>query len=261
MSVFPVFNRLKQCRHGQMLYNPNDIYIGRSFDLYGEFSEEENLLFREYVRPGQFVVEVGANIGAHTVSLAQLVGPQGFVVAFEPQQIAFQTLCANVALNSITNVSCLQVVVGAQPGSMKVPMINPLKEENYGGLTLGNYSEGQDTLVVSLDRLNLPACHFLKVDVEGMEEDVLRGGRETIARYRPILYVENDRGGKSPPLSRYIASLGYRMFWHFPRLFSPGNFLGNRQNVFGETVSLNLLCLHRDAPLPAPAKAIELHAE
>ena len=55
------WNRLKDCRHGRMLYNVNDRYIGRSLDLYGEFSEAEVELFRQIVRPGDIVVEVGAN--------------------------------------------------------------------------------------------------------------------------------------------------------------------------------------------------------
>lgn len=104
MSSFPQFNRLKQCRHGMMLYNLNDIYIGRSLDLYGEFSEGEIRVFQQLVKPGQTILEVGANIGAHTVWLAQAVGPTGVVMAFEPQRIVHQTLCANLALNNIFNV-------------------------------------------------------------------------------------------------------------------------------------------------------------
>ncbi len=74
MNPFTVFNRQKACRYGQMLYNLNDQYIGRSLDLYGEFSEGEVDLFRQIVKPGQIVVEVGANLGAHTVFLARQVG-------------------------------------------------------------------------------------------------------------------------------------------------------------------------------------------
>ena len=87
-----------------MLYNFHDLYIGRSLDLYGEYSEGEIDLFGQIVQPGQVVVEVGANIGAHTVFLAHRSGPAARVLAFEPQRIVFQTLCANLALNSITNV-------------------------------------------------------------------------------------------------------------------------------------------------------------
>src|SRR5437773_2697778 len=97
VSAFPQFNRLKQCRHGMMLYNINDVYIGRSLDQYGEFSEGELDLFQQFVKPGQLILEVGANIGAHTVWLAQAVGSTGTVLAFEPQRIVYQALCANLA--------------------------------------------------------------------------------------------------------------------------------------------------------------------
>ena len=97
------FNRLKACRHGWMLYNVNDIYIGRSLDLYGEYSEGEIALFRQFLRPGDVVVEIGAHIGTHTVFFAKTVGPTGVVFAFEPQRVVHQTLCANIALNSLSN--------------------------------------------------------------------------------------------------------------------------------------------------------------
>ena len=72
-----VFNILKTCRHGLMVYNRNDAYIGRSLDLYGEFSQGETELFQQVVGIGDVVIEVGANIGAHTLRLAQLAGPGG----------------------------------------------------------------------------------------------------------------------------------------------------------------------------------------
>src|SRR5260370_1945855 len=61
------FNHLKACRYGHMLYNIHDVYVGRSLDLYGEFSEGEVGLFRRLVKPGDLVLDVGANIGPHTL--------------------------------------------------------------------------------------------------------------------------------------------------------------------------------------------------
>ena len=54
--------------------------------------------------------------------------------------------------------------------------------------------------LLTLDSLDLPACHFLKVDVEGMEADVVRGARNTIDTYRPLMYLENDRDERSQEL-------------------------------------------------------------
>jgi FkbM family methyltransferase len=240
------FNRWKPCRYGTMMYNIHDAYIGRSLDLYGEFSEGEADLFRRIVRPGMVVVEVGANIGAHTVLLAQLVGPSGRVWAFEPQRIVFQTLCANVALNSLTNVDCRHAAVGEEPGEIVVPLIDYRRDNNFGGLSLGDYREGERVPVVTLDRFDLRQCHLLKIDVEGMEQDVLAGARATIARCRPLLYVENDRLDKSSALIRMIDALGYDLYWHEPPYFNPGNFAGNRENVFGGLISTNMLCCPRE---------------
>src|SRR3981081_993706 len=69
--------RLKRCKHGAMMFYANDEYIGRSLDLYGEFSEGEMELFDDYLRAGMTVVDVGANIGVHTVYFARAVGPSG----------------------------------------------------------------------------------------------------------------------------------------------------------------------------------------
>src|SRR5258706_9116969 len=74
--------RLKRCRHGAMMFYANDEYIGRSLDLYGEFSEGEMELFQNYLCPGMTIADVGANIGVHTVYFANAVGTGGQVFAF-----------------------------------------------------------------------------------------------------------------------------------------------------------------------------------
>lgn len=243
--AFPQFNRLKQCRHGMMLYNARDAYIGRSLEEYGEFSEGEIDVFRQFVGPGCVALDVGANIGTHVVWLAQAVGPAGWVLAFEPQRVVFQTLCGNVALNSLTNVQCFCAAVGGAPGQIVVPQLDYSQPNNYGGLGLGRFQQGEPTPVIHVDGLKLKRCDFIKIDVEGMEEEVLKGAAQTIARLSPILYVENDRTDQSAALIRYIDSLGYRLYWHLPPLYNPRNFAGNSVDVFGAVVSRNMLCLPR----------------
>ncbi len=245
--ILAPFNAVKTCRHSLMLYNVNDQYIGRSLDLYGEFSEGEIDLFRQLVHPGQTVLDIGANIGAHTVFLARQVGPTGRVLAFEPQRLVFQALCANIALNSLTNTWCWQQALGAQPGHITVPGLDPHRANNFGGLSLADNLPGERVPIATVDGLELGVCHLVKIDVEGMEIEVLRGAVQTLARCRPYLYVENDRVERSDALIRLIDSLGYRLFWHRPPLFNPNNFFGNPQNVFGQIVSLNMLCLPREA--------------
>ena len=231
-----------------MVYNAHDAYIGRSLDLYAEYSEGEVDLFRQMARPGNVVVEAGANLGAHTVFFARHVGSTGRVIAFEPQRVIFQTLCANLALNSLTNVECYQQAVGDTPGMLLVPPLDYTQDNNFGGLALGGFTQGEPVPVVTLDSLQLPRLNVLKIDVEGMEQSVLRGATETLARCRPILYVENDRADRSDDLIRLLDSLDYNLYWHMPPLFNPHNFAGNAVNVFGQIISKNMIGVHRSVP-------------
>src|SRR5262249_11514521 len=83
------FNRLTRTRQGMMLYNRHGVYVGRSIELYGEYSRSEQDLFRQAVQPGWLVLEVGASSGAHTLMLSRQVGKRGMVIAFEPQRALF----------------------------------------------------------------------------------------------------------------------------------------------------------------------------
>lgn len=245
-------NVVKCCRYGQMLFQPHDVYIGRSFDLYGEFSEAEVAFFRTIVKPGQTVLDVGANIGAHTVPLAQLVGRAGRVLAFEPQRIAYYALCANVVLNNLHHVSCHHAAAGKGRQVIKVPELDYSESHNFGGVSLCGKRDGPTTTVpvLRIDDLKLTECHLMKIDVEGMERDVLEGAVETLKRFKPILYVEDDRKEKSAALRAFIADQGYAIYVHKPPYYNPNNFFGNADNVFPNIVSLNLYCHHRDVSSP-----------
>lgn len=247
MNETPVFNKLKQCRHGQMLFNINDQYIGRSFELYGKYSEGEIELFDQIVDEGQVVVDVGANIGDHTLFFAKKVGLRGAGYAFEPQRLVFQTLYANMALNNIVNTFCHNAALGVERGEIVVPLIAPWGQEyNFGGIALGGHQQGDRIPVFPLDDLGLCACHFIKIDVEGMELDVLLGAQALIRACRPVLYVENDRQDKSAALIRHLDALDYALYWHLPLLYNSQNFANNPENIFGNLGSHNMLCLPRE---------------
>jgi FkbM family methyltransferase len=243
---------LKPCRHGRMLFLPHDRYIGRSLDIYGEFSEQEGRVFAQLVHPRQVVVEIGAHVGSHTLHLARLVGPNGLVAAFEPQRFIFYLLCANLALNEHFHVRAYHAALGEAAGSIKVPQLDYRIAENFGGVPLrqGVPAAGEDVPLATLDQFDFPALRLLKIDVEGMEGAVLRGARRTIARHRPILYVENDREAGSPELIGLIQSFGYALFWHLPPLFNPENFAGSGDNIFPGIISINLLCLPSEMAVP-----------
>jgi FkbM family methyltransferase len=241
----------KQCRHGMMAFLRADQFIGKALELYGEYSEPEVELFAKLLSPGQTVVEVGANIGAHTVPLARLVGPTGLVVAFEPQSVIFQILCANVVLNETFNVRTLNAGSGATPGNLKIPFIDYQNAGfNFGGVSLVDVAQGYDVPIIPLDALELPSLQLLKIDVEGMEIEGLLGAKNKIAKHRPFLYVENDRPHLSAALISLMDGMGYELCWHFPQMFSENNFQKNAENIFGNMISINLIGVPKELNLP-----------
>jgi len=238
----------KDCRYGKLMYLLNDAYIGRSLDVYGEYSEGEIDLFRQLLRPGDIAVDVGANIGALTVPMARLVQPGGAIVAFEPQRAIFDILCANLRLNGLGNVSAFRRALGSTSGAIRVPPLDYQRADNFGGVSLGGTS-GEEVQLVTVDSLGLPRLRLLKVDVEGMEHAVITGARATIERLKPAIYVENDRPEHSRALISLLFGIGYRLWWHITPLFNPNNFFGNARDIFGDVVSFNMIGFPRkDAP-------------
>lgn len=226
-----------------MLYNATDPHVGRSLDLYGEYSELESALFTLVLQPSMVAIDAGANIGCFTVIMAQKVGPDGLIVAIEAQRSIFQTLCANVALNLLPNVETIYAAAGAEAGNIIVPQINYFDDGYFGDVELGEYEEGETVPIAVIDAMPLTACHLIKIDVEGMEGAAIEGAKETIRKFQPVLYVENDRKDKSKALVEQIMAADYRLFLHRPPLFNPNNFFGNTENVFGGMGSFNMICI------------------
>jgi FkbM family methyltransferase len=239
------FNVLAECRDGQFIANKNDSYVGRSLIKYGEFSYKEMEGFRMLCGPGDFIAEVGANVGAHTVSLAKTVGPQGRVVAIEPQPILFQTLCGNVSINSLTNVDCLNLAISSEEGTLTVPYCDYAREGNFGGVSMTDTGGGSEVPMNRLDDIYVYSrLKMLKIDVEGMEKKVLEGAKNIIKTLKPILYLENDRVDNSKELIEYIFGLGYNLWWHITPLFSEDNFNGDKENIYTGIASFNMLGTH-----------------
>lgn len=239
------FNAITKGKHGYIVYNKYDKFIGKAIEKYGEYSEAEVDLFRQLCGSNDVIVEVGANIGAHTLALSRIVGEQGRVYAFEPQRIVFQTLCANMAINSITNVECFHAAVSSSDGNIRLPDIRYDIEGNYGGFDVNRFNEGTRIARFSLDNfLEIHKLTLLKVDVEGMESDVISGARNIISKFKPTLYIENDRMEKSKDLIELIWSLDYRLYWHTPMLFNPANFAADSENIYPRLASFNMLGFH-----------------
>ncbi|MBI3444377.1 MAG: FkbM family methyltransferase [Magnetospirillum sp.] len=228
-----------------MIFPRGDVWVGRSLALYGEYSEGETALFHQILRPGDTVVEAGANIGALTIPLGRLVGSTGRVLAFEAQRSIHSVLTANILLNGLEHVWAERVAVGDRAGSITVPRLALSAVGNFGGVSVGSET-GDECPMRTLDSYALDHLKLIKIDVEGAESEVIDGAAETIRRLRPILYAENDRREKSPGLISRIMDLGYRLWWHVVPLYSAANYRGDSNNVFGNVASFNMICIPRE---------------
>jgi len=236
-------NKLLTTKHGLMLCNKNDEYVGQALIRYGEYSEEEVMLFDTLCKDADTVIEVGANFGSHTLALSKMVGEKGKVIAFEPQRVVFQTLCANICLNNLTNVFCFQKAVSSKKSKLFLPPINYKKQGNFGGVSMQNRGV-EEVEVIKLDKLlDIKQLKLIKIDAEGMELEVLKSAKKTIKKFLPFLYVENDRFDKHEKLVSYIDALGYILYWHITPLYNKNNFFKKKKNIFGALVSSNMLCI------------------
>jgi FkbM family methyltransferase len=247
---------VKRCKHGLFMYNRNDAFVGRGLDLYGEWCDFEIQLIRQFIRPGDIVIDAGANIGTHTIAFANYVGPTGVVHAFEPQRHNFLMLAGNVAINALTNVFCHQKAVGDSNSEIKIPgMPQADTNFNFSAVSIAGGSEtGEAVPLITLDSLNLPTCRVIKIDTEGMEPQVLAGAKDLIARCRPLLYVENNEAGASQRLYPLLETLGYQAWWSIFTYYDARNFYSNTVNVWENVVpSCNMLCVPKEANFVLPS--------
>jgi FkbM family methyltransferase len=238
--------RMIEGRHGLFVYNMHDQFMGRALEYYGECCEHEADLFRQLVRPGSVAWDVGANIGVLTLPLARWVGVNGQVIAFEPQLEIFHILAANIAINSLSQVRAMPYALGNRQAVLDLPALDYSRSGNFGGASLlevKNPARQQVECRTIDDLAYLPAPQFIKIDVEGMELQVLQGGSGVIGTARPIIYCENDRVEKSAALIEYLWSLDYSLYWHTPMLFNPDNYFNYQSNIYGEIRTFNMLCL------------------
>ncbi len=232
------------CKYGKMSYLADDQWVGKSLHHYGEFSDAEVELMKRLIKPGDVVFDVGANFGSLTLPMAQLVGENGWVYAFEPQPQIYNLLSRNIRQNELKNIVPCNRAIGSSCGNISMPDLENLNSHNYSGVSLGS---GDNTAeILTIDSLSLANVNFIKIDVEGFEREVIKGARETIKRCRPFLYVENDRPENSSRLISDIVGLGYRLYWHRPMLFSKTNFRRNSHNLFLAILSVNMICVPKE---------------
>lgn len=249
----------KDCRHGRLAYPVNDSFVGRSLDLYGEWCEAEIELFAALIEPGSVVVDVGANVGSHTVFFAKQVGPSGRVVALEPQSFVHELLVRNVRANRLANVDCVRKAATDSPATVHLPKVDPKASCNFGAIAVtseATTSETESVAAVPLDTLGLEACDFLKIDVEGLETRVLAGAKRIISRFLPVIFVENNTVARSRQILEAVYALGYRAYWHVAPYYRSSNYFRNDENVFSPyQPEANLVCVPAGRTLPGLVEA------
>ena len=235
---FPVFP-VAETRFGRMFTLIGDTVIGRSLRLYGEFAGEEVDSILSLVGPGDHVLDLGANIGFHTLALARAVGPGGAVTSVEPQRFCFQLLCANVTANQLATVHALRAAVGDVTGTCAIPLLDPRARHNAGATGVAPDADaGAQTDIVPLitvDSLKLPRCNLIKIDTEGFENRVVTGARQTIERHRPVLYIEVHDREKLRHLVASLTPLGYGLTLHHTQFYRSTNPLDEGARIFPAT--------------------------
>ena len=223
--------------HGTMIINRNDYVMTDKRAGYGvgyqlmetsSFDHEEvNLALtilqarKNYFGTGVVALDCGANIGVHTIEWGQLMTGWGNVHSFEAQERVFYALAGNVAINNCLNVSAHYAAVGKDIGIIQIPEPNYLIPSSYGSFELRSgpktefigqiidYNATKKTVpVISIDSMSLPRVDFIKIDVEGMEEEVLAGATNTIARSKPIMLIETIKSNAAN-LQSFVDGHGY----------------------------------------------------
>lgn len=204
-----------------------DLREGIDFSLFllGQFEPATVRAYKALVRPGQVVLDIGANVGAHTLPLARLVGRAGRVYAFEPTAFAYRKLLDNLALNPelAPQVLAQQVMLVADESApLQAAVYSSWPLENTGvvhpkhrGRLMDTTGARPLTLDCVLEEIRPDRIDLIKLDVDGNELPVLRGGSNALAKYRPAIamelapYIHEEQGHSFEELIRLLASLGY----------------------------------------------------
>lgn len=184
---------------------------------YGIATEpREKLAF--LARPGDTVLDIGANVGETTLRFSRRVGDTGKVYSFEPNPPVRKKLERNIALNRFGNIEVLPLGAGDAEATLKLSSPTP---QNRGGNRILENPVGEfvEVRVVPVDVLveekGITKVDVVKIDVEGFELRVLRGAKKTLERHKPILFIEISdetlRGAGTSPseVLAFVEELGY----------------------------------------------------
>ena len=168
------------------------------------------------------IMDIGANMGTFTVPLGKHVAPRGGKVhSFEPQKIVFYQLCGNTFLNRLDNVSTYNMALSSTNEFREIPRMNFDTAWNIGAYSLVPNQDPQQKLETKepcefrkLDDFELPSrITLIKLDIEGMEIEVLSGAMNRIARdgFPPILFESLEADPRSAQVKELLTAAGYKL--------------------------------------------------
>ena len=196
-------------------YLKGDKYIGERVAL-GKYEPYESQLILREVKEGDVVIDIGANIGYYSILLADKVGVNGKVYAFEPNKICFEILKKNVEKSGLNNVVLVNKAVSDKKGINKLF----ISEENYGDHKLFKDKKNRINKVIKTVKLDdffknrEEKINFIKIDSQGWEPAIIEGSKKIIKRDRPTIFFEYS------PMSYKMAKLnGERMMAFMKRIY------------------------------------------
>lgn len=169
--------------------------------FHGEYEPHMRQLFQRLLVPGAIAADVGANVGAHTLTLAKLVGPAGHVLAFEPNPVVRDRLVRNLEINEFGNTATYGCALGETNGSLslRVPATSSAEFANPGLASLVALETPHDLVDVHVrpfdevfSETGLNRLDLVKIDVQGFEMAVLSGMRGVIAEFSPAIVFEYE---------------------------------------------------------------------
>lgn len=190
--------------YGKMIINRHEFGLPWMLEKEGEWVPTEIEFLMQFAKG--FCVDIGANIGTHTLAFARQAT---YVWSFEPQQLTYYTLCSNLLLNNVFNAMPLPIALGNYDGMAQMWTPDPRVRNASAGIRAGQDGNTQ-VFMRRLDSFNVSPVHFIKIDVEGAELEVLQGAQETLKKHHPIVYVEVHKEELIDPICALMDSLGFR---------------------------------------------------
>jgi FkbM family methyltransferase len=153
--------------------------------------QEDEMFLKRYLRKGDVVVDVGANIGDLTLAAASVVGAEGKVYSLEAHPRTYGFLCSNVALNHCSNVATFNVALGDKKSEIFFSDMGRGDDQNH----VSENNQGMSLKMVRLDDLSVtePRIQLLKIDVEGYEKFVLEGASRTLEKVACVYFESWER--------------------------------------------------------------------